>query len=372
MSRPDNSAEPDDEGGITIEMLWAAMRARSRLLVAGPLAAGALAFGIASLLPPRFTAATTIMPPQQTQSAAATALAASLGPLAGLAGGAMGMRTSGDLYVGLMQSATVSDRLIDRFKLLEAYDSKFRIDARKELAQKVRMAVGKKDGLISIEVDDHDPKRAAELANQYVEELRRLLSSVAVTEAQQRRVFFENQLKLARDRMVQAQQALQSSGFDAGALKVEPKAAAEAYARLKAEATSTEMRLQVLRGSLADSTPEVQQQQAALAALRAQLARAERPVESGGSGPDYVGRYREFKYQETLFEMYARQFELARIDEGREGGLIQVLDIATAPEKKSGPRRGMFAVGGAGFALAGLLLFIVLRLAMAPPAAEPG
>lgn len=366
MSQAD-SAGVDDDAGITLGMLLDAMRSHARLLLAAPLAAGVLGFGLASLLPPRFTAVTTIMPPQQSQNAAASALAASLGSLAGLAGGSVGMRTSGDLYVGLMQSAAVSDRLIDRFNLLAAYDVKFRIDARKDLAKNVRMSVGKKDGLITIEVDDSEPARAADLANQYVDELRRLLASLAVTEAQQRRLFFENQLKGARDALAQAQQALQASGFDAAALKAEPKAAAESYARLKAEATSAEIRLQVLRGSLADSTPEVQQQQASLAALRAQLARAERSVESAASGPDYVSRYREFKYQETLFEMYARQFELARVDEGREGGLIQVLDTATPPEKKSGPRRGMFALGGAGLALAAVLLFVVLRLALARP-----
>lgn len=343
MSGPIATELPDD-GGIPLGSVTAALRAHIRLLTIGPLTAAALAFGAAHWMPPTFTAVTTFMPPQQAQSSAASAVAASLGSLAGLAGSAVGLRTSADQYVGLMRSVTVADRLIDRFGLREAYDVKFRVDARKQLMQNVRINVGKKDGMVTIEVDDHDPKRAADMANQYIDELRRLVATLAVTEAQQRRLFFEHQLKAARDSLVGAQQALQTSGFDAGALKAEPKAAAEAYARLKADATSAEIRLQVLRGSLADSTPEVQQQQASLSALRAQLARAERSADASTGGPDYVSRYREFKYQEALFELYARQFELARVDESREGALIQVVDAATPPERRSKPKPALVAV----------------------------
>lgn len=365
MSRPIAATLPDD-GGIPLAALTTALRARIGLLTIGPLAAAALAFGIAQWLPPTFTAVTTFMPPQQAQSSAASAVAASLGSLAGLAGSAVGLRTSGDQYVGLMQSATVADRLIDRFKLQEIYDVQFRVDARKQLQQNVRINVGKKDGMISIEVDDRDPQRAADIANQYVNELRRLVSTLAVTEAQQRRLFFEQQLKGARDSLVTAQQALQASGFDAGALKAEPKAAAEGYARLKAEAANAEIRLQVLRGSLADSAPEVQQQQASLSALRAQLARAERSADASTGGPDYISRYREFKYQEALFELYARQFELARVDESREGALIQVVDPATRPERRSKPRPALVAVVTLLASLVLLALFVIARRRPAP------
>ena len=337
-----DSDETDDEPGMTLGEVFEALRRNLLLLTLGPLVAGGLAFGITMLIAPTFTASTIFMPPQQAQSGAASALA-SLGSLAGLAGGT-GMRSSGDQYVALMQSSTVSYRLIDQFKLMGVYESKFRVDARKELASNVRIALGKKDGLITVDVDDTNPQRAADIANSYVDELRRITGALAVTEAQQRRVFFERQLQQSRDRLVEAQRALQASGFNPGALKAEPKAAAEAYARLKAESTATEVRLQVLRGSLADDTPEVRQQQAALAALRGQLARVEQPGDSTG-GPDYVGKYREFKYQETLFELYARQFELARVDESREGALIQVVDPATPPEKKSKPKRASIALG---------------------------
>ena len=354
--RPDLAAGDDDEG-MTLGEMAAALRDRLMLLIVGPLAAGALALGITYLIAPTFTAVTTFMPPQQAQSSAASALAA-LGPLAGLAGGAVGASNTGDRYVALMQSVTVSDRLIERFKLMEAYDSKFRVDARKELSKNVRIAFGKKDGLNNVEVDDTNPQRAADIANRYVDELRRVTAGLAVTEAQQRRMFFEQQLQQSRERLVQAQQALQASGFNPGALKAEPKAAAEGYARLKAEVTAAEVRLQVTRGSLTDTAPEVRQQQATLNALREQLARTEQAAAPAG-GPDYIGRYRDFKYQETLFDLYARQFELARVDESREGTLIQVLDPATLPERKSKPKRAI-AAAGTGFAVALVLAAWVL------------
>lgn len=366
----ESHAEASLHGGGTVTMghLLSSLRGRIRLLTIAPLAVGCISFGIASLIAPTFTASTTFIPPQQAQSAAASALA-SLGSLASLAGGGSGSRGSADQYVALMQSATVADRLIDEFKLMAVYDAKFRVDARRELASNVRIGVGKKDGLISVEVDDKSPKRAADVANRYVEELRLFTSALAVTEAQQRRVFFEKQLELSRDRLAQAQQALLASGFNPDALKAEPRAAAEAYARLKAEATAAEVRLQVLRGSLADGAMEIRQQQTTLSQLQGQLARSQQASDSP-KGPDYVGKYREFKYQEALFELYARQFELARVDESREGALIQVVDRATPPEKKSKPNRAVAALGALVVTL--VLLVLVVSLLAYRRQSSPG
>ena len=338
-----------DDDGIALSELLAPLAARWKLLLAGTLAVGVLAYGLTFLIAPTFTARTTFLPPQQQQSAAASALA-SLGGLAGLVGGGAALRTPADQYVALMQSATVEDRLIDRFKLVEAYKAKYRVDARTELEKRVRIVVGKKDGLISVEVDDESPQLAADIANQHVEELRRLTTVLAVSEAQQRRVFFERELKQTRDRLTDAQFALQSSGFGQGALKAEPKAAADNYAKLRSEVTAAEVRLTTLRGTRADGSPEVQQQQTLLGALRSELARTE-TASSAAGGPDYIGKYREFKYQEALFDLFARQYEAARVDESREGALIQVLDVATPPEKKSKPKRLLTAAAAALVAL---------------------
>jgi uncharacterized protein involved in exopolysaccharide biosynthesis len=361
----------DEERGLGLLDLAVPLAENLRLLIAGPLLAGLVALGITFIIAPTYTARTTLLPPQQQQSAASAALS-SLGALSGLAGLGSSLKSPAEQYVALMQSNTVTDRLIDQFKLMDVYEVKYREDARKELAKNVRISVGKKEGLLSVEVDDTSPQRAAELANAHVEELRRISGGLALSEAQQRRVFFESQLKQTRDRLTSAQQALQASGFTQGALKAEPKSAAEGYARLRAEATAAEVRLQALRRSLSDSAPEIQQAQATLGALRAELAQAERSSEVAGNGSaDYVTKYREFKYQETLFELFARQYEAARVDEAREGALIQVVDPALQPEKKSKPKRALTAVAATLAALLLLSGFVITRHFWRRSAAEP-
>ena len=340
-----------------------------KLWILGSLAVGLAALGVAFLLTPMYTARTSFLPPQQQQSGMASALA-SLGGLAGLVGVAGAIKSPADQYVALMQSVSAEDRLIDQFKLMQVYESDYRFEARRELERSTRIAIGKKDGLISVEVDDVSPQRAAELANAYVDELRRMTSVLAVSEAQQRRVFFEKELKDARDQLARAQQELQASGFNVGALRAEPKAAAESYARLKAEITAAEVRTQVLRGSLADSSPEVQRQLAQLSALRVQLARLEQTADAN-VGPDYLTKYREFKYRETLFELFARQYELARVDESREGALIQVVDIAVVPEYKSKPKRLLIVVAATILSLLLLGMFILVRHFWRETAADP-
>ncbi len=340
--------------GFTFADVWNSVRRYLFAWLAGTLAVGVAAFGLSYAVTPVFTASTVFLPPQQAQSAAATAISA-LGSLATLAGNSS-VKSPAEQYVSLMQSARVSDRLIEKFQLKALYEAKFQTDARRSLADRVRFNVGKKDGLISVEVDDTDPQRAAQIANQYVDELRAITASLALTEAQQRRVFFEQHLARTRDRLTAAQAALQRSGFDPGALRAEPKAIAEAYAKLKSETAAAEVRLQVLRSSLADSTAEVTQQASALAALRKRMADLEATDVAKQPAADYVGKYRDYRYQEALFETYARQYELARVDESREGALIQVIDQATPPDRKSRPRRSMFALLGL---VAGALLMTV-------------
>jgi uncharacterized protein involved in exopolysaccharide biosynthesis len=337
--RPNEGA--DEQGADLLDLLLPLIE-HWKLWVIGSIAVGLAALGVAFALPPVFTARTSLLPPQQQQSALASALG-SLGGLTGLAGLSGAVKSPADQYVGLLQSVTVQDRLIEQFDLLRVYDVELKHDARRELETNSRFVAGKKDGLIVIEVDDTDPRRAADLANAYVDELRRLTSVLAVSEAQQRRVFFEKQLKDARDELAKAQKALQATGFDVAALRVEPRAAAENYARLKAQITATEVRVHVLRGTRADSSAELRQELDQLAALRAQLARLEQAADSPGS-TDYVTNYREFKYREALFEIFARQYELARVDESSEGALIQILDPALPPERKSRPKRALIAV----------------------------
>lgn len=366
---PDAGDKVQDQETLALGAFLMPLWVRKKLLLGIGLAAGLAGYGVSFLIPPTYLSTTTFMPPQQQQSSAASALAA-LGPLAGLAGTAAGVKSPAEQYVALMRSVTVSDRILDEFRLQAAYDKPLRVDARRVLKEFVDVSIGKKDGLISVAVEDTDPQRAAKMANRYVDELKRLTGTFAITEAQQRRVFFERQLEASKEKLVSAQLSLQASGFSQGALRAEPKAAAEGYARLKAEVTAAEIRLQALRNTLADTTPEVRQQQTALNSLRALLASTERSTD-GGEGPGYVGRYREFKYQEALFEMYARQYELARLDESREGALIQVVDIAQPAEKRFKPRRAFLAIASALVAGVAMALLVLVRSHARPAAAQP-
>ena len=330
-----------------------------KLLILAPLLIGVVTLGVAYLLPQTFTSTTKILPPQQQRSSVAASLA-QLGALSGLAGAAAGIRNPADQYVALLQSTKIADRLVDDFKLMQVYKVTYRFEARQTLASNSRIAMGRKDGLITIEVDDHDPQRASDMANHYVDELRRLTGELALTEAQQRRAFFEKQLLQTRDRLTVAQRALQTSGLSAGALRTDARVAVEGYARLRAEATAAEVRARILRQQMTDDAPEVRQALATVEALRAQLSKQESPIDPTGNG-DYVGKFREFKYQEALFDLFARQFELARLDESNDGALIQVVDSATPAEWKSKPKRGYLAVVATALSFSTLLALVLLR-----------
>jgi tyrosine-protein kinase Etk/Wzc len=333
-----------------------------RLLVLGPLAVGITALGISYFIPPTYTAKTQFLPPQQQQSAAASMLA-TLGSLGGLAGAVGGIKNPADQFLAYMKSVTIQDALIERFNLLERYEAKTKTDARLALTASVRATSGK-DGLISVEVDDKDPKFAADLANAHVEELGKLLGKLATTEAQQRRMFFEKQLTLAKDKLIQSEIELKAAGVSGSVLKSNPVSAVAAVAGLQAGVTAQEVKLGAMRGYLAETAPEFKQALNELANLKIQLAKQEKDSPSNSNTTaqgDYVSKYREFKYNETLFELFTKQFEIAKVDESREGAVIQVLDAAQPPERKSKPKKALVAIIAtlaAGFAL---ILFVFIR-----------
>jgi uncharacterized protein involved in exopolysaccharide biosynthesis len=279
-----------------------------------------------------------------------------------------GIKNPADQFLAYMKSVTMQDSLIERFKLLERYEAKTKTDARLALTGNVR-AVSGKDGLISVEVDDKDSQFAADLANAHVEELGKLLGKLATTEAQQRRLFFEKQLNQAKDKLIQSEIALKATGVSGSVLKSNPASAVAAVAGLQAAVTAQEVKLGAMRGYLAETAPDFKQAMNELANLRAQLGKQEKDSPATGGKAitegDYITKYREFKYHETLFELFAKQFELAKVDEAREGAVIQVLDSAQAPERKAKPKKAMIAIIAtlaAGFAL---LLFVFVRQALA-------
>ncbi len=360
LQAPNTSDLEDDE--ISLLDLLQVVADNLRLLVLGSLAAGLLALGVSFLIPPTFTATAKFLPPQQQQSGA-SAMLQSLGALGGMAGAAAGLKNPADQYVALLKSRSVQDALIDRFKLMERYELTIRESARTTLTGSTVIASGK-EGLITIDISDKDPAFAALLANAHIEELGLLMNRLAVTEAQQRRLFFEKQLNNAKTNLVKAELALKTSGVSSSTLKTTPAAISE-LASLKAGITAQEIKIGSMRGYLNDSAPAMKQAQTELASMRAQLSRSESADTSAeGSDSDYITKFREFKYHETLFELFAKQYEMARIDEAREGAVIQVVDAAVTPELKSKPKKALIAILttlATGFAL---LLFVFLRQAL--------
>jgi uncharacterized protein involved in exopolysaccharide biosynthesis len=334
-----------------------------------------IALVIANLLTPIYTARTTLLTPgSQQQSGSATALAA-LGSLGSLAGG-LGGRTPDELYVALLKSDSVVRALDARFAL----KARYRLDnfeaLRRMLPSVVRTSSDKKSGVISLEADDRDPQFAADLVNGHVLELSRLLARLAVTEAQQRRVFFEEQLKDTGENLSKAEMALRGVQERSGliALDKQSESLIASAARIRALIAEREVRLKVLRTGATEQNPDVMRLTSELQALRYELSRVEsNRVSNPGSATDmpvgkipeasidYVRARREVKIQETLLEAMVRQFELAKLDEAKEGPLLQQIDKAVPPDHKSKPSRVTIVVVSALFALFVSSAWVIIR-----------
>lgn len=349
-----------DSDEISLLEIFQVIKDNVVLLILGPLMVGLVALGVTFLIPPTFTASTSFLPPQQQQSASAS-LIASLGSLGGLAGAATGLKNPNDQFMAFLKSRRIEDKLVERFKLIERYEVDLLTDARLKLEKRTRISSGK-DNLITIEVDDRDPAFAADLANAHVEELAGLIQRFALTEAQQRRAFFENQLLITKNQLTKAEQALRATGVNSSALKSNPATAVAAVARMQAEIASQEIKISSMRGYLADTAPQYRQALADLSTLRTQLGKLEKPSETqSANDSDYVARFRDVKYYETLFELFAKQFELAKVDESKEGSKIQILDLAQPPEKKSKPKKGLITLIATLATAMLLLLFVFTR-----------
>ena len=368
---------PEDQDEISLLDLLIALGEEKLTLLMTPLLASLTAVAVVLWMTPIYTAKTVMMPPQQSQSAASSALA-SLGALAGLAGGAVGIKTPDEMYIAFMQSDSLQNSIIQKLKLQERYEAKTLMDTRAALKGSVKVTSDKKSGLLTLEADDKDPVFAAQLANLYVDELRSLLSKLAVTEAQQRRVFYDQEIKKVQQALSNSEaifrDAKQKSGMQVTAVLAET--GIRASAELRAQIASREVQLQALSRFATPQNPDMQKISSELSAMRAQLQKLEQGEGQGSSHNNptqqiAIQSYRDIKVQEAKLDILIRQYELARIDEAKEGPLIQQLDVALPPERKSKPKR-MFIVLIAAFAglFAGVLFAFIkraLRLAASNP-----
>jgi tyrosine-protein kinase Etk/Wzc len=325
-----------------------------RLVFGMPVAATVIAVIVSLVMPNVYRAATKIMPPQQSQSGA-TALLAQLGGVAGAAAAAAGIKSPNDLYIGMLKSRTVADHLIQRFDLQKTYEVDSLEKARRELERNTTIGAGK-DGMIVIEVEDHDKKRAASLANAYVQELTKLTNVLAVTEAAQRRLFFEKQLELAKNNLAAAESKLKSGLDSNGVVSVdsESRAIVETIGRLRAQISAKEIELNSMKAFLTESNPGYQRVQQELNSLRVELSRLQEgsgslsnSVTEKSTGLENVKLLRDVKYYQMLYELLSKQYEVARLDEAKEAAIIQVLDPAVEPERKAKPMRSLIVLATA-------------------------
>ena len=368
-----NAASVEHE--VSLLDVAARLGRRKGLIAGATLAAMFLSAAVALLIPPSFTAEAVILPPQPEQSSQLLMMGspASLAGLGGLSSGLAGglLRNPTELYIGILKSRTIADALIARFRLQQVYGSSSLIATRKALERHSSIETGK-DMLIRIRVDDHDRTRAAQIANAYVDELHKRNSTLALTSASQRRLFFEQRLAEEKNALADAEIAMkkmqQASGlvFPSG----QSEALMRSIASLRAEIAAREVQLQAMRMYATAENPQVRVEESTLAGLHQQLQKLE--AGSGDqlvvparqipeTGLEYLRKMRDFRYHETLFELLAKQYESARIDEAREAPLLQVVDSAVVPDRKSWPPRVLIVVLGGLLALMAASLFVLLR-----------
>ena len=310
--------------------------------------------------PALFTATTKIMPPQQTQSAASMMIgqltSAGGGSLAALAGGGLGLKSPNDIYVALLTSRPIADAIIQKFNLAKVYHARDMTDARKLLAGYTEVT-SEKYGFIAVSVTDKDKKRVAEMANAYTDQLRILTKTLAVTEASQRRLFYEEQLKQAKDALVAAELAFQQVQQQKGIVQLDAQARAmiESLTALRAQVAAKQVEVQALRSYSTEQNPNVQLAEKELTSLQAEEARLEQSNHSPGiaglglgnvpaAGLEYLRAAHELQYQQALFDMLMKQYDAAKLDESKDAAIIQVVEPAIEPDHRSSPRRTLIVL----------------------------
>jgi tyrosine-protein kinase Etk/Wzc len=334
---------------------------------------------VSLLLPVSYTATTKIMTPQQTQPSAALLMSqlalnsTVTNPLAGATGGGLSLRNPNELYLGLLASRPVADGIIAEFGLSGVYHTKNMTAARKALADHTIVS-SEKSTLIAISVTDTDKKRAAAIANAYPEQLRDLTKNLAVTEASQRRLFYEQRLKDAKADLVNAELTFQQIQKQKGLIQLDAqtKALITSLADLHAEVADKEVQLEALRSYSTEQNPEVQLLESQLSSLQNQTAKLEErsgAPESGGldladvagAGADYLRAEHELEYRQALFDLLLKQYDAARWDESRNAAVIQVVEEAIPPDTKSAPRRTLIVLLFTALGLFGAWLYILGR-----------
>jgi uncharacterized protein involved in exopolysaccharide biosynthesis len=322
---------------------------------------------ISLMTPATFVSRTSIMPSQQ--SGGGGAGLASLGSLTGLAGlGALsnmtaGMKSSDEMFIALMRSYSVQSSLIEQFKLKERYGARNMEEARLALSQNVAILAEKKSGILFVDAQDKDPEFAAQLANAQVKELNVILSRLAVTEAQQRRSYYEQQIVKTQTRIPQLELELKDAQQNSG---VEVASLLSEAGTLPGQIAAKELQIQVLSRFAGGLNPDLKRLAVEISALRAQMARYElsKPGQASENGKATLIQkatqaYNTLKIQEALLDGFVKQLELAKVDEAKEGPVIQVVDEAKPPEMRSKPERRKMVIA---YTVTGMVIAFLLAV----------
>ncbi|MDD2899062.1 MAG: Wzz/FepE/Etk N-terminal domain-containing protein [Desulfuromonadaceae bacterium] len=346
---------PEDPDVINLLDYLEVLAKNWRMIFKTTVVAAIISVGYSLCLPNIYSATARFLPPQQDSSGLMGMLMGAAGGMGGVAADLLGKGTPADMYVGILNSEAISDKIIDRFKLMDLYEQDYRVETYKKLDKNVDIVAGKKDGIISISVEDKDPKLAAAIANAYVEELGKLLSKLNITGAGQNRVYLEERLAKAKGDLVKAEEGLKQFQSKNKALDIteQSKGTIKGVADLEGQLAAEEVKLAGIKRVFTSSSQEVKNQLSVITNIKNQIAKFEGNRSSSsipgiGSVPElgqqYVRLLREFKIQETIVEMLTKQYEMAKLSEAKDTTAIQVIQTAREPDKKAKPKRSLIVL----------------------------
>jgi capsule polysaccharide export protein KpsE/RkpR len=390
----------DNHGGLTavyagkiagpsawLWQLWERRRFLSRAVVWGL----ALSTVAAFMIPKRYDSTTRLMPPDGQSGSGLAMLSAMAGKgglgMGSMAGDLLGMHGSGALFVDILRSRTVEDRIVNRFDLRKVYGERHGVDACKRLGSYTDIDEDRKSEVITIRVTDRDPRRASQIAAAYVDELDRLVAEVSTSAARRQRIFIEGRLAGVKQELDQASREFSQFASQNAALDItaQAKAMVEAADRLQGELIASRSQLQGLEQIYTSNNVRVRSLQARVDELSRQLDKLDgsatggSPAISSGSnqaevaasssfpsirqlpllGVRWAELYRQTKMEEAVYELLTQQYELAKIEEAKEIPTVKVLDAADVPEKRSSPHRAAIIISGTLLAFSAGALWIL-------------
>jgi len=372
-------------------LLWGERRFLTRITVRGIIAFLVLAL----ILPKRYTATAQLMPPDYNSMSQLAMSLPSLSTdttegggggggktsgLMGIASSLLGLNSSGQLFVGVLQSRTIEDDIINNFGLMELYSVRYPEDARKKLEKVTEITVDDKTGILSIAVEDKDPKRAAAMTQAYVEDLNKVLATVNTSAAHRERVFIEKRRAEMKNELDEAAKQFSEFASQNTAIDIpeQAKAMVSAAADLQAQLITTQSILSSLQEIYTDSNPRVRQMKAQVAELERQLNKVggKDVITSTGTvlgpgelypsirqlpllGVRYLDLLRRNEIDEAVYELLTKEYEMAALEEARDVPTAQVLDSAVTPQKKTSPHRAYIVLGGMCFSFASGIAWIL-------------